>query len=98
MNTLRRMTGLAVLLCGIGIVNTQADEPEYVPDEVLVKYEDGVSDERIGEIEEEFGLTLIRQGAVISGACRYRRRIHCGSRCRCRTRDCHVRPTGRLRS
>ena len=48
MKTLWTVIGLPVLLISIGIVNTWANEPEYVPDEVLVKYEEGVVDERIG--------------------------------------------------
>ena len=59
MKTNWSLVGLAVLFIGIGNANTWADEPEYVPDEVLVKYEDGVGTEKIGEIEEKFGLTLI---------------------------------------
>jgi len=60
MNTPWRVVGFVLPLFGIGITDTWAQEPEYVQDEVLVKYEESVSDGRIGEIEEEFGLTLIR--------------------------------------
>lgn len=48
MKNLWTVIGLPVLLISIGIANTGANEPEYVPDEVVVKYEEGVVDERIG--------------------------------------------------
>ena len=47
MKTHLTVIGLAVPLSSIGSPNTWADEPERVPNEVLVKYEDGVGEEKL---------------------------------------------------